>query len=157
MIYYSALWHASYQLAFLCYFQILLNIHMKSQAQLHAESKCATKEVITIFQNEEVNKGWQRNKSIQKYLQITKMKILPAMAIGVKKIHAKYFLDQMCSVLVIQLLRLKNVIFLFRRQILLLLSSPIVWVYQTCSPTVKWVTMWHSSWARKQKAKFCTN
>ena len=80
---------------------------MKSQAQLHAESKCATKEVITIFQNEEVNKGWQRNKSIQKYLQITKMKVLPAMAIGVKKIHAKYFLDQTCSVLVIQLLRLK--------------------------------------------------
>ena len=90
---------------------------MKSQAQLHAESKCATKEVITIFQNKEVNKGWQRNKSIQKYLQITKMKILPAMAIGVKRIHAKYFLDQMCSVLVIQHLRLKNVIFLFRRQI----------------------------------------
>ena len=41
---------------------------MKSQAQLHAESKCATKVVITIFQNEEVNKRWQRKKFNTKVL-----------------------------------------------------------------------------------------
>ena len=52
------------------------------------------------------------NEQINTKVLITpKMKILPEMAIGVKKIHAKYFLDQTCSVIVIQVIRFKNLTF----------------------------------------------